>query len=79
MNDDFKLVLEVPNTDFDGIELELAIRWVRDMRALGALPPNVDWEDKGRHAAKILDIIAQRYNAALAGDAEVDPAVQVRR
>jgi hypothetical protein len=63
--DSLQLVCNVPNIDFDGGDLTLALRWVRQQRQLNQLPPNIDWEDKGRHAERILQLLADKYNEAL--------------
>ena len=62
---ELKLTLTVPETDFDGIELQMALRWVRKMRQQQQLPPNPDWDDIGRYAEKILSVVADKYNDAV--------------
>lgn len=54
------ITLSVPNEDFDGMELLMGLKWLRNLRATGIFD---DYEDKSRHADKILTCIARKYAA----------------
>lgn len=66
-SDEIELVCRCPNEDFDGMDLQMAINWVADQRGKDLF----DYEDKGRHAAKILNCLAAKYNEQLPPNVQI--------
>ena len=62
VEEQLKLVFEVPDVDFDGGEVEMALRWACDQEL-----KDLWGESAAKYAVKILRCIGTRYNEALGG------------